>query len=61
MMYELEFVLLEEQRVIDHASRQQRHDTNLSIKETYFSKTKDTTSRNPNVTQSNSQCCVPCC
>jgi len=61
MMYELEFVLLEEQRVIDHASRQQRHDTNLSTKETYLSKIKGTASRNPNVTQSNSQCCVPCC
>ncbi|GAB1798361.1 hypothetical protein [Priestia megaterium] len=61
MMYELEFVLLEEQRVIDHASRQQRHDTNLSTKETYFSKIKGTASRNPNVAQSNPQCCVPCC
>lgn len=61
MMYELEFVLLEEQRVIDYASRQKRHDTNLSTKETYFSKTKSTTSRNSNVTQSNSQCCVQCC
>ena len=61
MMYELEFVLLEEQRVIDHASRQQRHDTNLSTKETYFSKIKGTASRNSNVTQSNSQCCAQCC
>jgi hypothetical protein len=60
MMYELEFVLLEEQRVIDYASRQQRHNTNLSTKETYLSKIKGTTS-NPNVTHSNSQCCVPCC
>lgn len=61
MMYELEFVLLEEQRVIDHASRQQRHDINSPTKETYFSKIKGTASRNPNVTPSNSQCCVPCC
>ncbi|MDQ0808182.1 hypothetical protein QF029_005896 [Priestia megaterium] len=60
MMYELEFVLLEEQRVIDYGSRQQRHNTNLSTKETYLSKIKCTTS-NPNVTHSNSPCCVPCC
>jgi len=61
MMYELEFVLLEEQRVIDHASRQQRHDTNSTTKETYISKRKGAASRNSKVTQSSSQCCVPCC
>lgn len=38
MMYELEFVILEEQRVIDHASHQQRHNTNLSTEETFFKK-----------------------
>lgn len=38
MMYELEFLILEEQRVIDHASHHQRHDTNLSTKETFLKK-----------------------
>lgn len=61
MMYELEFILMQEQRAMNHASRQQRHDTNSLAKETYLSKIKGIISRNSNVTKSNSQCCVPCC
>ncbi|MBY0201391.1 hypothetical protein ACTHQ0_23885 [Priestia megaterium] len=61
MMYELEFVLLEEQRAIDHASREQLHDASLLNKETYYSKIKGTLSRKLNISQPSSQCCVQCC
>lgn len=61
MMYELEFILIQEQRAINQASRQQIHDTNSLAKETYLSKIKDIVSRNSNVTKSNSRCCVQCC
>lgn len=61
MMYELEFVLLEEQRAIDHASREQLHDASLLNKETYYSRIKGTLSRKLNIAQSNPQCCAPCC
>jgi hypothetical protein len=49
MMYELEFVLLEEQRAIDHASREQLHDASLLNEETYYSKIKGTLSRKLNI------------
>lgn len=61
MMYELEIVLMEEQRLIDHESRQQIHDASLLNKETYYSKIKGTLSRKLNISQPSSQCCVQCC
>jgi len=61
MMYELEFILMQEQRAMNHASRQQRHDTNSLATETYLSKIKGIVSKGSNVTQSNPQCCVQCC
>ncbi len=61
MMYELEFILMQEQRAMNYASRQQIHDTNSLAQETYLSKIKGIVSRNSNVTKSNSQCCVQCC
>ncbi|KLV28613.1 hypothetical protein ABW04_28940 [Priestia megaterium] len=61
MMYELEIVLMEEQRVIDYTSRQHLHDANFLNKETYYSRIKGTLSRKLNIAQSNPQCCAQCC
>lgn len=61
MMYELEFILMEEQRALHHASRQPIYENNLPIKDQCNSPLKINLYRKVGIKQSIPKCCAKCC